>query len=139
MFHATQTKATVQQTVGTSIAYHGIGPFDGRTVAVKLRPAEPDTGVRFVRTDVTGEDAVIRADWQHFIDARLGTVLGNQHGVTVTYAENILTPLHQCGIDNATIELNGAEVPRPDGGYASLYVLIERAGIVAQHAPLPGI
>jgi UDP-3-O-[3-hydroxymyristoyl] N-acetylglucosamine deacetylase len=139
MFYATQTRTTTQHTTGTSIAYHGIGPFDGRTVAVNLRPAGPGTGIRFVRTDVAGECSIIRADWQNFIDARLGTVLGNKHGVTVTYAENVLTPLRQCGIDNAIVELNGAEVPRPDGGYASMHVLIERAGIVAQHAPPPGI
>ena len=139
MFHITESEATIQHTIGTGIVYHGVGPFDGRSVVVKIRAGEPDTGLRFVRTDVAHEHSVIRADWQNFVDARFGTMLGNKHGVTVTYAEHVLTPLHQAGILNAVIEVDGPEVPRPDGGYASLRVLIERAGIVVQDAPLPGI
>lgn len=139
MFHTTEADTAIQYTIGSSIDYHGVGPFDGRTVVVKIRAGEPDTGLRFVRTDVALEHSVIRADWQNFVDARFGTMLGNKHGVTVTYAEHVLTPLHQAGIRNAVIEVDGPEVPRPDGGYASLRVLIERAGIVVQDAPLPGV
>ena len=37
------------------------------------------------------------------------------------------------------IEIDGPELPSPDGGPASLRALIERSGLIAQYATLSGI
>ncbi len=139
MFHAANTSDTTQFTIGESISCQGSGRFDGRTIIVKIHPSEPDSGICFVRTDVAPGQSVIPVGWKHLVATHHGTVLGNVHGITVAYAEHVLGALHDCGIDNAIIELSGMEVAAPDGGPKALRVMIERVGVVAQHAPLPGI
>ena len=139
MFHATDSHQTPQITLAATVVYSGIGPFDGRTLKVRIRPADPDNGIVFVRTDVAPERALIPVRWSHTIGWSYGIELGNAHGVKVAYAENVLAALQLHNIDNAIIELNGRYVPVPDGGPAGLGAIIQRAGTTRQWLVLPGI
>ena len=102
---------------------------------MKIKPAEADSGIVFVRTDPRGGQAVIPARWDHVVDTRLCTVIGNGHGVNVGTIEHLMAALAGTGIDNAEIEIDGPEVPIMDGSAAPFVFLIECAGIEELDAP----
>jgi UDP-3-O-[3-hydroxymyristoyl] N-acetylglucosamine deacetylase len=68
------------------------------------------------------------------VATELATVLGDRDGPVVSTAEHVLAALRGMGVDNATIEVDGPEVPIMDGSAASFVAAIEQAGIVAQQA-----
>ena len=99
-----------------------------------LHPADAGTGIQFKRTDITG-GVLIPAKWDHVVDTRLCTTIGNSDGVTIGTVEHLMAALAGCGIDNALIELDGPEVPIMDGSAQPFVSLVERAGVVEQDAP----
>lgn len=62
------------------------------------------------------------------------TVLGDREGPLVSTAEHVLAALRGMGVDNATIEVDGPEVPIMDGSAAAFVAAIDQAGIVTQSA-----
>lgn len=131
--------STTQCTISEVIHYVGIGLHSGRSVSMQLHPAAPNTGICFVRKDVPARGAVIRASWNNVVDTRLCTVLGNEHGVTVSTVEHLLAAIRSCGIDNLMIELSGGEVPILDGSCAPIVEILKSSGIVSQRLPRYGI
>jgi UDP-3-O-[3-hydroxymyristoyl] N-acetylglucosamine deacetylase len=63
------------------------------------------------------------------------TVLGDRDGPLVSTAEHVLAALRGMNIDNATIEVDGPEIPIMDGSAAPFVAAIDRAGTVQQSAP----
>ncbi len=124
-----------QRTLKSSINCTGVGLHSGNKISMTFKPAPVDTGVVFRRTDIQGKGAVIPARFDHVVDTRLCSVLGNKDGVTVGTVEHVMAALAGCGIDNVEIELNGPEVPIMDGSSEPFVFLIECAGIVEQDAP----
>jgi UDP-3-O-[3-hydroxymyristoyl] N-acetylglucosamine deacetylase len=120
-----------QQTLKTPIGCRGVGLHSGRKARMTLRPAPPDTGIVFRRTDAGAE---IRASWVNTIAAPLCTVLSNGEGITIGTVEHLMAALAGAEIDNAVIELDGPEVPIMDGSAAPFLFLIECAGVVEQDA-----
>jgi UDP-3-O-[3-hydroxymyristoyl] N-acetylglucosamine deacetylase len=100
-----------------------------------LRPAEPYTGVIFLRKDVAEVSPLVEARWHNVVDTVHCTVLGNRQGVTVGTAEHLLAALQAMGVDNLTVELDGPEVPIMDGSARPFVSLIERIGTAVQAAP----
>jgi UDP-3-O-[3-hydroxymyristoyl] N-acetylglucosamine deacetylase len=66
-------------------------------------------------------------------------VLGNDYGVSISRVERVLAALRGCGVDNALIEVSGAEVPILDGSSAPIVEMINRAGVIAQGVARHGI
>ncbi|MDA1089712.1 MAG: UDP-3-O-acyl-N-acetylglucosamine deacetylase [Proteobacteria bacterium] len=130
-----ETGAIKQRTLKTSINCSGVALHSGAKVSMTLNPAPADSGISFTRTDIVGRDAVIPAKWDHVVDTRMCTTLGNDDGVTIGTVEHLMAALAGCGIDNAVIELNGEEVPIMDGSSQPFVFLIECAGVVEQDAP----
>lgn len=126
---------TAQRTLKTSIPCVGIGLHSGQRVAALIRPAEPSTGIRFVRKDVPAARAVIPALWHQIGGGTLCTTLRNARGTELSTVEHLLAALRGCGIDNALVEVDGPEVPILDGSAEPFVTMIERAGVVAQRAP----
>ena len=124
----------VQRTLKTCIPYVGTGLHSGCRIGMLVRPGEMNTGVRFVRKDVPMGHGVIPGLWHHVVDTRLGTIIGNEFGVSVSTVEHLMAALRGCGIDNAVVELDGPEVPILDGSAEPFVAMIERAGIVDQEA-----
>jgi UDP-3-O-[3-hydroxymyristoyl] N-acetylglucosamine deacetylase len=58
--------------------------------------------------------------------------LGDREGPLVSTAEHVLAALRGMGIDNATIEIDGPEVPIMDGSAAAFVAAIDQAGILSQ-------
>ena len=139
MVYSKPAIGTSQCTINESIHYVGVGLHSGHKVSMSLHPATPNSGIFFVRKDVQSDHAFIRASWRNVVDTRLCTVLGNEHGVTISTVEHLLAALRGCGVDNLMIEINSDEVPILDGSCAPLVKLIKKAGIVAQRVPRYGI
>lgn len=123
-----------QRTLKADIGCTGIGLHSGSRVSMKLRPAEINTGIRFLRTDVPAGTGEIAAAWDKVTDTRLCTLLSNDHGVSVGTVEHLLSALRGCEVDNVLIELNGPEVPIMDGSAEPFVFLIDCAGTVQQPA-----
>ena len=124
-----------QRTLKSSIPCSGVGLHSGEKVSLTLNPADTGTGIVFKRTDIAGGGASIPAKWDHVVDTRLCTTIGNGDGVTVATVEHLMAALAGCGIDNALIELNGSEVPIMDGSAQPFVFLVECAGVVDQDEP----
>ncbi len=128
------TAAARQKTVRGVAQCSGVGVHSGEKVTLRLLPADPDTGIVFVRTDLKNGARSIRALWNNVIDTRLCTVIGNDHGGKVATVEHLMAALSAAGIDNATIEVDGPEVPVMDGSADAFVFLIEMAGVKEQNA-----
>jgi len=93
-----------------------------------------DAGFIFVRTGLNGCDREVRATAEAVISTEFATVLGDREGPLVSTAEHVLAALRGMGVDNATIEVDGPEVPIMDGSAAAFVAAIDQAGIVSQPA-----
>jgi UDP-3-O-[3-hydroxymyristoyl] N-acetylglucosamine deacetylase len=102
---------------------------------LSVLPAAENSGITFVRTDITDKNNVIPARWDAVVDTQLCTVIGNEDGITIGTIEHLMSALRGCNVDNARIELNGAEVPVMDGSAMPFVKLIEDAGLQEQTAP----
>ena len=129
-----ETGVIKQRTLKTSINCSGVALHSGAKVSMTLHPAPIDAGITFKRTDIAGLGAVIPAKWDHVVDTRMCTTLGNDDGITIGTVEHLMAALAGCGIDNAVVELNGEEVPIMDGSSQPFVFLIECAGVVEQDA-----
>ena len=122
-----------QRTLKNSIRATGVGLHSGTKVLMTLRPAPPDSGIVFRRTDLDEPiDVPARADFVG--ETTLGTTLVRD-GVKVATTEHLLSALAGLGIDNARIELSAPEVPIMDGSAGPFVFLLQSAGIVEQDAP----
>lgn len=124
-----------QHTVAAPAVLTGVGVHTGEHVSLTVRPAAPGTGVVFVRTDVPAADGVVRVRGDAVVQTRLGTVLGNAAGVTVSTVEHLLSAMCALGVDNARVELDGPEVPILDGSALPFVRAFDRAGLRPQAAP----
>ena len=110
----------------------GIGLHSGQKVRMVVRPAESGTGIVFVRTDITDLDNKVAATAQNVSQTRLGTVISNEDGVSVSTIEHLMAALCALGVDNAVIELDGPEVPIFDGSAEPFVQLLDQAGFRRQ-------
>ncbi len=139
MVYSKPAIGTSQCTINESIHYGGVGLHSGHKVSMSLHPATPHSGIFFVRKDVQSDHAFIRASWRNVVDTRLCTVLGNEHGITISTVEHLLAALRGCGVDNVLIEISSDEVPILDGSSAPLVKMIKQANVSAQRVPRYGI
>ena len=98
-----------------------------------LRPAQPDTGIVFVRVDLPGHP-MIPAVARGVTDTRLSTCI-EANGGKVQTIEHLMSALAGLGIDNAYVDLTGPEPPIMDGSAGPFIFLIQSAGIAEQSAP----
>jgi len=127
-------KFSRQTTLRSQATVTGVGVHSGVPVNLTLGPAPVDAGFVFVRTGLDGCDREVQASAESVIATEFATVLGDRDGPLVSTAEHVLAALRGMGVDNATIELDGPEVPIMDGSAAAFVAAIDEAGIVAQSA-----
>jgi UDP-3-O-[3-hydroxymyristoyl] N-acetylglucosamine deacetylase len=121
-----------QRTLRRPVSCVGIGLHSGNKVQLSLKPAAPDFGIRFRRTDLGGHE--VPATVQHLAGIQLATAL-SRNEVSVETVEHLLSALVSMNVDNVLIELNSPEVPIMDGSAAPFIYLIQEAGLKVQ--PLP--
>jgi UDP-3-O-[3-hydroxymyristoyl] N-acetylglucosamine deacetylase len=120
-----------QRTLSQEVVVEGTGLHTGAPARVKLIPAESNTGICFVRTDLSGTP-VIPAQIRSVVSTQLATTLGLSPQVTVSTVEHLLAALFGAGIDNLRIEVDGPEVPILDGSAGPFYAAIQEAGVSFQ-------
>ena len=121
-----------QQTLAGSIQCDGIGLHSGKPVSLRLMPAPPDSGVRFVRTDLPGQPQV--AARAELVTSVLRATTLTDGEVTVYTIEHLLSALHMLGVDNCLVEMNAPEPPVMDGSAKDFADLILQVGRVTQAA-----
>ena len=125
----------MQATLRRSVAFTGIGLHSGAAVSLTVRPAAIDTGIRFCRIDVTDRDQIVPARFDHVVDTRLNTMIGNADGVRVSTVEHLMAALAAAGVDNALIDIDGPEVPVMDGSALPFLRAIQAVGLALTAAP----
>ncbi|HEX5379383.1 MAG TPA: UDP-3-O-acyl-N-acetylglucosamine deacetylase [Phenylobacterium sp.] len=124
-----------QHTLQGPAIFAGVGVHTGASTRVSVRPAPANTGVVFVRTDVTDGDNRIPVSAEAVCKTQLGTVISNAAGVTVATIEHLMAALVMSGIDNAVVELDGPEMPIMDGSSLPFIQMLDHAGRRPQDAP----
>jgi UDP-3-O-[3-hydroxymyristoyl] N-acetylglucosamine deacetylase len=126
--------SSCQQTLAGPAILAGVGVHTGAHVRVSIRPAGPDTGMVFVRTDIRDRDNRVPATGLAVTKTTLGTVISNAAGVTVSTIEHLMAAFCALGVDNAVVELDGPEVPIMDGSSEPFVQIIDRVGLRRQQA-----
>lgn len=124
-----------QTTLRSQATVTGVGVHSGAAVQLTLGPAPVDAGFVFVRVAPDGTEREVRATAKSVTATAFATVLGDREGPLVSTAEHVLAALRGMGVDNATIEVDGPEVPIMDGSAAAFVAAIDQAGVVEQAAP----
>ena len=120
-----------QQTIRRPTAISGVGIHTGRQTNLRILPAPPGAGIRFLRTDAGNVE--IPADLGSVSSLELATTLGRDD-VTVSTVEHLLAAVYILGIDNLTVEMDGPEVPILDGSARPYLLLLQAAGVRRQNA-----
>src|ERR1700759_198874 len=122
-----------QRTLKNTIRATGVGLHTGDKVYMTLRPAAPNTGIVFRRTDLN-PPVDLKSRPFNVGDTRLSTTLVNGD-VRVSTVEHLLSAMAGLGIDNAYVDLSAPEVPIMDGSAGPFVFLIQSAGIEGQEGP----
>lgn len=121
-----------QQTIQKQIEVKGRGLFTGEEVSLRFKPAGPNAGVVFIRTD-SPVPTRIRAHVSNVTKRARRTALRNGT-LAVETVEHCLAALNALSIDNIEIELNGGELPGGDGSSMVFVDALKDAGIQQQEA-----
>jgi len=121
-----------QQTIAQPVAVSGFGYWSGLDVTICFRPAEPNTGLVFVRSDLPGLPRIPAVVANRFETPRRTTL---RAGVaTVEMVEHVLAACWGLGIDNCEIEADQAELPGCDGSSQAFVEALQTAGLAKQDA-----
>ena len=125
-----------QTTLRKRCVLTGNGVHSNAPVTLILHPAEPDSGIVFLRTHLPeGATRRIEAKWSRVSATDLCTVLGDVSIGSVSTVEHLLAAFTGLGLDNVLVEVDGPEVPIMDGSSASFVAAIDRAGLRSLSAP----
>ena len=126
-----------QRTLKSITRAVGVGVHSGHKVELTLRPAPPDTGILFRRTDLpVPVDIPVNAF--SVSDTRMASTIspgGDPGAPKVQTIEHLMSACAGLGLDNLVIDITAEEVPILDGSAASFVFLLQSAGIELQNAP----
>lgn len=122
----------LQNTISDHVVINGFGFWSGEDVQLEFCPAKPDSGVYFVRTDLSGEQR-IPALVEYREEKQRQTSLVNG-AARVDMVEHVLAALRALNIDNCEIRTNRPEMPGFDGSACKFFVALNQAGVIAQAA-----
>ena len=124
-----------QKTIKKTIKVDGVGLHNGKKVHMEIKPAQPNTGILFKRTDLKNNNLIVPGVF-NVSSALYCTTISNNFGVSVSTIEHLMGALYGMGIDNALIEIDNDEVPILDGS-AKIYVeKIKKVGIEKSEVPI---
>lgn len=121
-----------QRTLKRPVQVVGVGLHSGKDVTLILEPAEINTGINFLRTDLTNAP-LIAADAFLVSDTVMSSNLVVD-GVKIGTVEHLLSALAGLGIDNLLVKVSDSEIPIMDGSAANYVQLLLQAGIEEQPA-----
>ena len=124
-----------QKTIKQDISFKGVGLHSGLEASLILKPAEPNTGIVFKRTDLK-ENNIIVPNLFNVSSAIFCTTISNESGVSISTIEHLMGALYGLGIDNVLVEINNQEVPILDGSAILFVEAISKVGIKSSDAPI---
>jgi UDP-3-O-[3-hydroxymyristoyl] N-acetylglucosamine deacetylase len=117
----------LQRTVAKPVNCSGVGVHSGKKVNLTIKPAPPNHGIKFIRTDLL-DCPVISAHFNMVVDTSLATVIGFE-GFIVSTIEHLMASFAGLSIDNALVEIDNYEMPIMDGSAGPFTSMIKAAGI----------
>ena len=126
-----------QRTIKSLTRAVGVGVHSGQKVELTLRPAPPDTGIVFRRTDLP-VPVDIPVSVAAVSDTRMASTIsrdGDPGAPKVQTIEHLMSACAGLGLDNLYVDITAEEVPILDGSAASFVYLLQSAGIELQKAP----
>tara|TARA_X000001036_G_scaffold373790_1_gene361856 strand:+ start:731 stop:1651 length:921 start_codon:yes stop_codon:yes gene_type:complete len=124
-----------QKTIKNDISFGGIALHSGATVNVCIKPAEPNYGIVFKRTDLKSNNLVF-PNFMNVTNTSLNTTIENEFGAKVSTIEHLMGALFCMGVDNALIEIDNEEVPILDGSAKEFIEKIISCGLKSSEAPI---
>ena len=124
-----------QKTLRNFVKFSGIALHSGLNVNLTIKPAEPNFGIVFKRTDITSNNLVY-PNFMNVTNTSLNTTIENENGIKVSTIEHLMGALFCLGIDNALIEIDNEEVPILDGSAKCFIDKIISAGIEISGSPI---
>jgi len=124
-----------QKTINKDITFNGVGLHGGLEVTMTLKPAVPNSGIIFKRTDLKKNNIIIPNIF-NVSSALFCTTISNEEGVSVSTLEHLMGALFGLGIDNALIEIDNYEVPILDGSAKIFVEEILKVGIKTSSVPI---
>jgi UDP-3-O-[3-hydroxymyristoyl] N-acetylglucosamine deacetylase/3-hydroxyacyl-[acyl-carrier-protein] dehydratase len=127
----------MQRTLAAPASFEGVGLHTGARVHLTFHPAAPDSGITFVRADLPGRPRIpVRPENSGNDHLQLRRTVLHCGGTEVHTVEHVLACLMGLSIDNADIEIDGAEAPEPaEGSALPIAQAILAAGVVEQGVP----
>ena len=124
-----------QKTIKNKISFSGVGLHTGVKVNVCIKPAQPDTGIVFKRTDLV-KNNLVYPNFMNVSSTSLNTTISNEYGTKVSTIEHLMGALFGLGIDNAIIEVDNEEVPILDGSAKEFINKLMPIGLEISDAPI---
>ena len=124
-----------QKTIKKNVSFSGIALHSGLEVNICLKPAEPNFGIVFQRTDLKTNNLVY-PNFSNVTNTSLNTTVENEFGVKISTIEHLMGALFGLGIDNALIEIDNEEVPILDGSAKKFVNEIIKVGIEVSNTPI---
>lgn len=121
-----------QRTLRNPMTLRGMGLHSGKDVTLVMKPAEPDSGIVFVRTDLPGAPR-LPLSHQHAEkrDRQSALKMGEAEVGTV---EHLAAAFYACGVHNVVVDIDAPEVPAMDGSAVAFVEAIREAGRIDQKA-----
>ena len=92
------SQSGLQRTLAASVSVHGIGYWSDRDITVTFQPAEPDSGIVFVREDLPEKPRIpVSPEYRISIPRRTSL---EKNGARVEMVEHILSALTGMQVDN---------------------------------------
>ncbi len=124
-----------QRTLAKELFMNGLGLHTGEPVSVRVLPAEPNTGVVFVRSDLPHRPTIPVKPQVGDVEKSMRRTTLSKDGVEVQTVEHFMSSLWGMQIDNVYVEVSGPEMPGLDGSAIQFYQQLKAAGTVEQPAP----
>ena len=121
-----------QRTLRSKISCAGVGLHSGKEVRLELKPADVNSGIIFLRTDLP-ERPKIHATAANVTATMRATTL-EENGAKIFTIEHLMSALNACRIDNCLIELDAEEPPVLNGNSIDFFRMIQTAGTAEQDA-----
>lgn len=120
-----------QRTLRNEISCVGVGLHSGKEVRLVMKPADIDSGIIFLRTDLP-TCPKIHANAAN-VTATLRATTLEENGARVFTIEHLMSALNACGVDNCEIELDAEEPPVLNGNSIDFFKMIQQTGLIEQN------
>ncbi|MCH7781500.1 bifunctional UDP-3-O-[3-hydroxymyristoyl] N-acetylglucosamine deacetylase/3-hydroxyacyl-ACP dehydratase [candidate division KSB1 bacterium] len=122
---------TNQRTIKWKTQISGIGLHTGNHSTITFLPSAPNSGIKFIRTDLPG-NPIVPSLIEYVVDISRGTTLQKEEAVVHT-VEHVLAAVAGLQIDNLDIEINANEPPVGDGSAKPFVDVLTNAGFEEQN------